>query len=220
MIDVPQAPEPEPTLGHETRADLALRNGNADCCADELAAILAAWSAEDAGAALIWLSQHPFPDTSRLMQAIGEGLADDPTGPTFALAYLAQDHGNGSLLAGPLVRELAARNESASAVRVARTAPEGWSHEWATVAFANLAYEDAATALEALAGIDDPALQRTTATAIIAGWAERDPAELAQHLGAFGSADLRAEALVTAIDRWTRLDPAAAAEFAASLPRG
>ncbi len=199
----------------------ALRLTNFQLRTAALASALAAWAATDAGAALVWLDQHPAEDTALLAQAIGEGLAADPAATPFALAYLAQDRELGSLLAGALVRTLAAQGKATAAVRLARAHPEGWAHEWATVAFANLAYEDAATALEALAAVGDPALRRTTAAAIIAGWAERDPAELARHAAVFSAPAEHRAARATALEKWRQRDPAAAALFAATLlPRG
>lgn len=219
-IDRPQTRANECRLGYETQADLALRIGDANLRAAELATILSEWASSDAGAALFWLFAHSEQNIPLLVPSIGAGLAADPTGATFALAFLDQDHDNGAALAGALVRTLAARGDSAAAVRLAQTEPANWRHEWANVAFMNLAYEDAASALEALSGVDDPALLQTTASAIIAGWAERDPVELAHHIEVFGSPALRDEALATALANWEARDPNGAAAFAAAIRRG
>ncbi|MFT3830812.1 MAG: hypothetical protein QM691_14000 [Opitutaceae bacterium] len=200
----------------ELRAELALTVGDAAERTAQLDAALCDWAMTDAGSALVWLERHPREDHALLVQAIGDGLAADPVGTTFALSYLAQDRERGALLAGALVRSLAARGESAAAVRLARAAPEGWSHEWATVAFANLAYEDAASALATLAAVGDPSLRSTIAAAIISGWCERDPAELARSADAFARPEERAVALATALAEWRERDPAAARTFAAS----
>ncbi len=165
----------------EIRAEVALTIGDREQRTAALAEALAAWAVSDAGDALVWLERHPAQDKALLTQAIGEGLATDPAGTTFALSYLSQDREFGGALAGALVRALAAHGNSPAAVRLANATPAGWAREWATVAFTNLAYEDAATALEALAAVGDPTLRRTAAAAIIAGWAERDPAECAAY---------------------------------------
>ena len=219
-ISVP-ATRPSPARGPaaspEAQAEAAVRlTGRAQRTA-VLHDTLALWSTTDAGAALVWLEQHPEQDQPALLEAIGEGLAADPAGTTFALAYLAQDHERGARLAGSLVRTLAAARDSHAAARLARATPEGWAHEWATVAFATLAYEDAATALAALTEIDDPALRRTTAAALIAGWAERDPAELAEHATVFTAPAEQAAALAVALPQWRQIAPAAAARFVAAL---
>lgn len=183
---------PERSL--EEQSDAAIRPHRGEQGTATLRDTLALWSATDAGAALVWLEQHPEQDQATLLDAIGEGLAANPAGTTFALAYLAQDHERGALLAGSLVRTLAQTGNARGAARLARATPEGWAHEWATVAFTTLGYEDVATALEALATVSDPALRRTTAAAIIAGWSERDPAGLAQyaeHSGALMAAPAR-----------------------------
>ena len=191
---VAAAPAPAP----EIQAEIALTISDTPQRAATLADALAAWATIDAGAALVWLERHPEQDKALLTQAIGEGLASDPAATTFALTYLAQDREFGALLAGALVRALAAHGDATGAVRLAHAAPEGWAHEWATIAFANLAYADAATALEAIAAVRDPALRRTTAAAIIAGWAECDPAGLAQHADVFIVPAERSAALAAA----------------------
>lgn len=178
---------------------------------------LRTWAQTDAGAALVWLDGHPEQETALLVQAVGEGAAHDPGAVTFALTYLAQDRELGALLAGALVRTLAEHGDAGAAVQLARAAPESWEHEWTTVAFTNLAYEDAATALEELARTEDPALRRTMAGAIIAGWAERDPAELAQHADVFNETATRTAALHVALTKWQQRDPAGASAFAAAL---
>lgn len=182
----------------EIRAERALTLADGPARTAALAESLAAWAAVDAGAALVWLERHSEQDKPLLTQSIGEGLAADPAAATFAMTFLAQDHEAGALLAGALVQALAAQGDAAAAARLARATPEGWSHEWATVAFTNLAYEDTATALESLATINDPALRRTTAAAIVAGWSERDPAA-------------RADAVATVASELNRSFPAAAA---------
>ncbi|HLP01914.1 MAG TPA: hypothetical protein VK163_07805 [Opitutaceae bacterium] len=202
------------TLSPELRADLALTIGDAGQRAAALAEALSAWAATDAGSALVWLERHPHEDHALLAQAIGEGLAADPAGATFALTYLEQDRERGALLAGALVRSLAARGQSAAAVRLARVSPEGWSHEWATVAFTNLAYEDAASALETLSAVLDLSLRPTIAAAIISGWSERDPAELAHNADVFARPEERAVALTTALAKWQERAPDAARSFA------
>ncbi|HLP09046.1 MAG TPA: hypothetical protein VK178_12840, partial [Opitutaceae bacterium] len=78
----------------------------------------------------------------------------------------------------------------------------------------NLAYEDAASALETLSAVRDLSLRPTIAAAIIAGWSERDPAELAQNIDAFARPEERAVALATALAKWQERDPAAARAFA------
>ncbi len=205
------------TLGAERRAELALAIPDPALRTRTLAGILSAWAATDAGAALIWLERHFVADKPLLVQSIGEGLAADPAGATFALTYLAQDREHGALLAGALVRALANDGRAASAVRLARVEPEGWRHEWATVAFTNLAYADAVAALEAVATVDDPPLRRTIAAAIIAGWAEQDPEELARHADAFTAPEERARALSVAVAEWAQRDPAGARSFVATI---
>lgn len=209
-------------LSPEARAEAALAVLDPVRRARELSRALSAWAAVDAGGALVWLDLHPEQEPRLLVQAIGEGAAADPTAATFALTYLAQDRELGASLAGALVRALAAQGDADAAVRLASAAaPDGWSHEWATVAFTNLAYEDAATALEALAAVREPGLRRTTAAAIIAGWSERDPAELAQHADVFEGPAERTAALAAALEKWEHRDPAAAAAFlTAAHPRG
>lgn len=186
----PRATAPTP----QTEADAALQLDNRDQRTAALCDALALWSTADAGGALVWLTQHPEQDQPALLRAIGEGLAADPAAATFAMTLLAQDHEAGALLAGALVQALAAQGDGPAAVRLARATPEGWTHEWATVAYASLAYEDATTALESLATINDPALRSTTAAAIIAGWSARDPAGLARYAEPSGVA-------VAALDR-------------------
>ncbi len=185
-------PDTSPSPHAEAEAALRLKNQNQRTAA--LCDALALWSTADAGDALVWLTQHPEQDQAVLLQSIGEGLAADPAAATFAMTFLAQDHEAGALLAGALVQALAAQGDGPAAVRLARATPEGWTHEWATVAYASLAYEDATTALESLATINDPALRSTTAAAIIAGWSARDPAGLARYAEPSGVA-------VAALDR-------------------
>jgi hypothetical protein len=213
-----ESSEPAAILSPELRADLALTDADPVRRTAALAEILCDWAATDAASALVWVELHPSEDRAFLVQAIGEGLAADPVGATLALVYLAQDHDTGAPLAGALVRALAAGGRTASAMRLVQAKLEGWNHEWATVAFANLAYEDAAAALEAIAPVGDPSLRRTIAAAIIAGWSERDPAELARNVDAFAQPEERANALATALAKWALRDPAAAHSFVASVP--
>lgn len=211
-----------PEVTPETWADLASRIVDPVKRTVALSDALRAWSATDPGAALVWLSMHPEEETTFLVQSIGEGAAHDPAQAIpFALTYLAQDRELGALLAGALVRGLAERGEAQSAVQLARAAPEGWEHQWTSVAFTNLAYEDAATALEQLSAVENPALHRTMAAAIISGWAERDPAELASHSNVFAVGADRDAARELALRKWHERDPAAAEAFAgAKAPRG
>lgn len=199
----------------EIRAEIALTVADDTTRNRALADALTGWATTDAGAALVWLECHPEQACLELMGAIGEGLASDPAAASFALTYLAQDRESGALLAGALVRALGTQGDATGALRLTRAAPEGWAHEWATTAFTNLAYEDVATALDALAGIEDPALRPTAAAAIIAGWAERDPAELASHADVFAEPAERTAALETALAVWQQRDPVGAALFAA-----
>lgn len=205
-----------PAVSPETWAELSLRVLDPVKRTVALSDALRAWSATDPGAALVWLSSHPGEETAFLVQSIGEGSASDPaTAIPFALTYLAQDRELGALLAGALVRGLAERGDAGSAVQLARAAPEGWEHQWTSVAFTNLAYEDAATALEQLSTTQDPALHRTMAAAIIAGWAERDPAELAANADVFAVSADRAAAKAAALRKWQQRNPDEAGSLAA-----
>ncbi len=212
----PDRDSPSPEL----RAQLALTIGDPRRRAQELTEALAAWAQSDAGDALVWLARHAEQDAAPLLAAIGEGLAADPAGSTFALSLLSQDPEFGAQLAGPLVRTLAEQGRPSAAARLACATPANWTHEWATIAFATLAFEDPAAALASLDLLERPDLQRTATAALIAGWAASSPADLARHAARFPQESARQLALATALASWAEQDPEAAAAFAsAPTPR-